>query len=285
MGYQAIETGYKPEFGLGALYQGFNAANADELSQQEIVKQFLANQHAQVQNPLDEQTTAQNLLANMYKTSEDYQTGMRDTISGQGMSNLAAGQTARNLQQFKETAQRAELESQAGKERLFANMYGGLNTQYDQSKTPEQRTAGSEGAYALADTLSRVDPKIMAQERMLGLKLDSAEGINDAKLENARALASLKAKAVTGDKTAQQAIVGYWKQQLASGQINEEQYIAEISNLQSAISAAKVQPGVIVNPNVAPDVLQPKPPQEKYVPGAASGTNKPALPSGWTMKQ
>ena len=55
MGYQAIETGYKPEFGLGALYQGFNAANADQLSEEEILKQFLANQRAQQEIPLDMQ--------------------------------------------------------------------------------------------------------------------------------------------------------------------------------------------------------------------------------------
>jgi hypothetical protein len=130
--------------------------------------------------------------------------------------------------------------------------------------------------------MSRVDPKVMAQERMLGTKLDAHADDTEAKLANARALAGLKAKAITGDKTAQQAIVGYWKQQMASGAITEEQYVAEISNLQNAITAAKVQPGNVINPNVAPNVLQPKPAQEKYTPG--SGAKAPALPSGWTMK-
>ena len=48
-----IETGYKPEFGLGAVYQGFNAANADMSAQEELIKQFLANQREQQMQPLD----------------------------------------------------------------------------------------------------------------------------------------------------------------------------------------------------------------------------------------
>jgi len=52
-GLPMIETGYKPEFGLGALYQGFNAANADQSAQEELMKQFLANQREQSMQPLD----------------------------------------------------------------------------------------------------------------------------------------------------------------------------------------------------------------------------------------
>jgi len=276
MAFQEISTGYKPEFTLGGLYHGFNAANAEDLNKEELIKQFLANQHAQVQNPLDEQTTAQTLLANQYKTSPDYQVGMRDTISGQGMSNLAAGQTARNLQQFKQAAGQAALENQAEQEGLFTRMRKGIRQQHDPSLPDNQREAAGQGAYMLADTMSQVDPKIMAQERLLGAKLNSAEDINDAKLANARALANLKSKAVTGDKTAQQAIVNHWKQQLSAGLITEEQYIAEVSNLQNSITAAKIQPGNVVNPEVAPGVLQQKPPQVSYQPGSTS----PQKPSG-----
>lgn len=275
MAFQEISTGYKPEFTLGGLYHGYNAANAEDMDKQELIKQFLANQHAQVQNPLDESTTFQNLLANHYKTSDDYQTGMRDTIAGQGMSNMAAGTTAKNLQQFKERAQQAELESQAAQQGLFANMYKGIGKQHDQSLPEPQREAGGQGAYILADTMSRVDPKVMAQERLLGTKLEAHADDTEAKLANARALAGLKTKAVAGDKTAQQAIVNHWKQKLAAGEVTEEQYVAEISELQNSITAAKIQPGNVINPNVAPGVLQPKPAQQSYKPGTASGTNKP----------
>ena len=51
MGIENISTGYKPEFALGALYHGFNAANADEASQLELIKNYLANQKAQMELP------------------------------------------------------------------------------------------------------------------------------------------------------------------------------------------------------------------------------------------
>lgn len=53
MALPMIETGYKPEFGLGAVYQGFNAAHADMSAEEELVKQFLANQREQQMQPLD----------------------------------------------------------------------------------------------------------------------------------------------------------------------------------------------------------------------------------------
>jgi len=53
MAYQEISTGYKPEFTLGGLYHGFNAANAEDLSQEELLKQYLANQREQQMQPLD----------------------------------------------------------------------------------------------------------------------------------------------------------------------------------------------------------------------------------------
>lgn len=55
MAFPQIETGYKPEFGLGALYQGFNAGNADSMAQEEILKSFLANQREEQMQPLDVQ--------------------------------------------------------------------------------------------------------------------------------------------------------------------------------------------------------------------------------------
>ena len=53
MAYQEISTGYKPEFTLGGLYHGFNAANAEDISQEELMKQYLANQREQQMQPLD----------------------------------------------------------------------------------------------------------------------------------------------------------------------------------------------------------------------------------------
>ena len=53
MAFSQIETDYKPNFGLGAYYQGINAANAKQLSEEEILKAFLNNQKEQNEQPLD----------------------------------------------------------------------------------------------------------------------------------------------------------------------------------------------------------------------------------------
>lgn len=52
---QQIETGYKPEFALGGLYAGMNAANAQSNNELELIRQFLANERAKQEIPLDMQ--------------------------------------------------------------------------------------------------------------------------------------------------------------------------------------------------------------------------------------
>ena len=266
MALPMIETGYKPEFGLGAMYQGFNAANADQSAELELVKQFLANQHAQVQNPLDEQITAQNLLANHYKTDPRYQTGMTDMIEGQGYSNLAAGQTARGLQPFKQSAGQAELQTEESKNRLFGNMYRGVERQSDQSLPDNQREAAAQGSMILADTLSEVDPKFMQQKKLLGMKTDSAMDLKEMDLAGRQKIASMKQAAVRGDKTAQEALVKYLQSQLATQKITPDEYAAELAELQNAILAAKIQPGNDLDPNnpALKGLFQPKPAQPAY---------------------
>ncbi len=49
---QNIETGYKPEFGLGAWFAGQNAANTEAANEEELIKSFLANQQSLQMNPL-----------------------------------------------------------------------------------------------------------------------------------------------------------------------------------------------------------------------------------------
>ena len=53
MAINNIETGYKPEFALGAMYAGENAATNRMGNQLDIIKQFLANQREQAMQPLD----------------------------------------------------------------------------------------------------------------------------------------------------------------------------------------------------------------------------------------
>lgn len=84
MALPMIETGYKPEFGLGAVYQGFNAANADMSAEEELVKQFLANQREQQMQPLDMKkanlTNEGMVFDNMKKNLEGNQALVQNTV-------------------------------------------------------------------------------------------------------------------------------------------------------------------------------------------------------------
>lgn len=68
-GLPMIDTDYKPDGPLGALYQGYNAANANDMAGLELVKQYLANQREQSSQPLD---------LNIKQTESDYATMKRD---------------------------------------------------------------------------------------------------------------------------------------------------------------------------------------------------------------
>lgn len=178
MGIENISTGYKPEFALGALYHGFNAGSADNASQLSNLIQEQALQKARIADPMDLiQKFYEAKLADAKTQSTDYIPAQIRGQIGQMNTQDAAGTLAQGLLQFRQKAGEAELTSEASKNRLFGNMYKGIEQQHDQSLPPDQREAAAQRGFFLADTLSRVDPKIMAQERMLGQKIDSAEEI------------------------------------------------------------------------------------------------------------
>lgn len=272
MAISQIETGYKPEFALGAMYQGENAANADMNNKLEFIKQYLANQHAQVQNPLDEQTTAQNLLINAFKTDPRYQQGMTDVAEGQGLTTLTAGQNAQVLQKFKQAAEEADLKQQASKSRLFGNMFSGLEKQYNPELQDNERAAAGQNAWATADTLSRIDPKVMADERLWGMRLDSAE-------ENAKLRATAGVKPIGDPKTAQETMQRILAKKRRGEVLTQDDLFAynEAAAQLDAINSAKVQPGTMLAPNAAPEILQPKPAQ-KTVPRLDGGQGTAPTP-------
>ena len=277
-----IETGYRPEFALGALYQGLNAANADQESQQDILKKFLANQREQALMPTDVEQAKQNLLASMYKSDPRYQKGMTDMIEGQGLSNLVAGQNASVLQPFTQEARKAELVQEGSKNRLFGNMYQGLEQQHNKELQPDQREAAGQGAFFLADSLAQVDPKFMQQKALLEQRGDQAMDLLDTKLAANEKLAALKGQAVKGSKTAQEAYVKYLDGLLASGQISSDTYAKEIAEFQNALNSAKIQPGPELNLNNPQlgKVFQPKPQQPQVTPPVVG---QPAQPDKTPM--
>jgi hypothetical protein len=103
-----IETGYKPEFALGALYQGMNAANADEMAQQEIIDRVLSNFKRQQDAPLDytiKQAEAVDAQTRMLPTYQDAK--LRGYI-GQNDSQEASGRVAQALAPFRISAEKAK---------------------------------------------------------------------------------------------------------------------------------------------------------------------------------
>lgn len=92
MALPQIETGYKPEFALGALYQGMNAANANNSAQEEIVKQFLANQREQTMQPLDTQVRQWDAASAQDKLNDPlFRRMMIESAIGRGQSEVAKG--------------------------------------------------------------------------------------------------------------------------------------------------------------------------------------------------
>lgn len=95
MAFNPIETNYKPNFGLGAYYQGINAANAKQLTEEDILKAFLANQREEQQQPLDylikqwDAAHAQDKL-----NSPAYRDATLSGYIGQAKSMSAAGKKA-----------------------------------------------------------------------------------------------------------------------------------------------------------------------------------------------
>jgi len=274
MAIENIATGYNPQFALGALYHGFNAGSQDNANQLANLAKEWELQKSQAEDPYKvlEAMLAGN-RANAMNTPEmlNLYTG---GYGGQMESQIAAGKTAKALQPFKQAAEIAEAQQTATRAPLFTSMYKGIGDQHDQSLPPEQREAAGQKGFFMADTLSRVDPKVMAQERMLGQKLDSNEEMLDKRLAAAQQLAGMRTKAVAGDKTAEQAIVSHWRNEVAEGRMTREQFVSEMAELQNAKIAAKVQPGQMLDPSVAPGMFQAKPPQTQYTPNVGTAPAK-----------
>jgi hypothetical protein len=111
-----ISTGYKPEYGLGAVYQGINAADSEALNQEEIIKAYLANQREQQMQPLDVQTKQWDAASAQDKLNNpQYRKMALDGFIGQMQSQAAAGETAQLLAPFKRQTEQAQLGYDKGK--------------------------------------------------------------------------------------------------------------------------------------------------------------------------
>lgn len=272
-----IETGYKPEFGLGALYQGFNAANADRSAQEEIIKQFLANQREQQMQPLD---------VNIKQTESDRATvgrqpNMLDAYErgyiGQNNSQDAAGQKAMALAPFQIAAETAKARQEQSQANLFGKMFGGVEKQYDKSLPENDRVSGATEAFALANTLKQIDPKFQQQQQLREMGEDSREYIAELGITKAELAARLRAAGGGGDKppkTFEEVIARILVKKQSGVQLSEaeEAVLQEAAGGFNAKNAAKVQEGTTLDSSkLGPDVpLKPKTPQQQYTPNTTT---------------
>jgi len=126
---QTINTGYQPEFGLGAYFAGQNAANAEASNQQEQIKALLDQMKAQQSYQQTERTNPLDVFAKEKSNQvAEYdaayaQKKLRDpnymdaNIAGQigqMQTQEAAGKTATALQPFKQQAEKLALDNQRG---------------------------------------------------------------------------------------------------------------------------------------------------------------------------
>lgn len=251
MAISKIDTGYQPEFALGALYQGENAAASQMDNQLNFIKQFLANQKAQELNPLEVQQAQQNLDSTAYKTTPEYQTGMRDTIYGQGMSNLAAGQTQSALQPFKQKLGKAEATNAINIQDKL-NQLNQLNDLIQVEQNPLQRMAQLKARNDLMGMLKET-PEFAQKRELKETGTESQEYIAELRAAAARKLAMDKAAqtSVKPPKTGEEALVRYWQQELAAGNITQQQYEQEVSSIFNRRTEKPVQSGVtgVVDPS------------------------------------
>ena len=267
MALEQISTGYKPEFALGALYQGFNAGNADNSAQLANLMKEWELQKSQAEDPYKVLSSMyQGQLDNAKMQDPNYIPWQLAGQVGQMQTQESSGRTAQALQPFREAAEKAQFQQTAAQAPLFTNMYQGISQQHDKSLDPNAREAAGQGAYMLADTMSRVDPKNMFQERQLGTKLEGAEDLLGMRLAAQRHQAGLKQKAVAGDKNAQQALVTLYRQKLDAGEMSPQEYALEMASIFNRVTAPKTPPGQQLSQEASGGAFEAKPVTPDYTP-------------------
>jgi len=155
MGLEQISTGYKPEFALGALYQGYNAGNADNA--------------AQLQNLADEEKLQRSRLEDPYKVLEAMLAGNRANAmntpemldlytkgyGGQMNSQIAAGKKAMGLVDSEISLGNAENTNKLSYEEMLKRLWKLKQAQVDGSGGGQSQT-GTIGF----DMQPQVDPNI-----------------------------------------------------------------------------------------------------------------------------
>ena len=199
-----IETGYKPEFGLGAVYQGFNAANADMSAQEELIKQFLANQREQSMQPLDiekarlgniglghdntvkalqaEQATVQNTPAMLEKFRQNTEAGYNKNIRQDELDSL--------MQPFKKDSVAYQGQTLFNQARQGATL-------------AEQQASGITGTDSKGNVLSPLQKKQVLNDynTNVGIAANTPEHLQKLDIEDTKGWWHLKAAQTAAEAT------------------------------------------------------------------------------------
>ena len=90
-----VQTDYTPNWGLGAVYAGENAAMQEAANKEELIKNFLANQRERQMQPLDVDVRAQEAgLARAKMADPEFNKWYLEMTKGQGKTMGAAGDLA-----------------------------------------------------------------------------------------------------------------------------------------------------------------------------------------------
>lgn len=175
MAFTPMETGYKPEFSLGAWVAGENAANQQALNQEEIIKQMMANQREQQMQPLDvgvRQTEAER--ARISRTPEMLD-AFRRVYTGQADSQEAAGKKA--IGTWKSATDLANLE--AGNKISVEELMKRLNALKAQGISGKFNTQGTTLEQPVSGFNWQVSPEQQNERDTQALALRQAELVDN----------------------------------------------------------------------------------------------------------
>ena len=229
-----IETGYKPEFSLGAWYAAENANAARQANEEELLRQRLANQQSQVMNPLEAQLKQLSIAPAQYEealskarlTDPEYIRSMLNERKGQAALAEVTGRKAKALEPFATKAEQFKLENEAQQTDLLSRFStiqddllagGGTDPTTGQvvPYTPAQRQAAQNYSQGLLGILKNT-PKF-AQDKELkddaqAARLAEIEARHAGDMERARIraeadIAKAEAKGTKGPDSVEKAIV------------------------------------------------------------------------------
>ena len=271
---QNIETGYKPEFGLGAWFAGQNAANTEAANEEELIKSFLANQRERQMQPIDVEKAQlgldparyESMLAQAKSRDPNYIPEQLRGQIGQMQTQAASGEKAKTLLPFAIKAEQGTLENTAEDNSLMQQFkqIDGLIRQggdIDPSSgllvkfSPQQQQAAVQHRDSLMKSMMST-PKFAQDNALADSKYEAAltkqQMTNEAALERARIAYEAKIKAAE-DKATE--VTKYNIENLAAKnlidrlerkEITPQQYTLELADLVAGKQKVNPNPGMVL---------------------------------------